>query len=350
MATPRPQRGAERRRLNKLQSGKRPAKGRDNRAASGAKQHRRGWRDRWQSYRSHHGKVGAEAWQRLLGKPLATAMTSLVLAIAMALPMGLFVILNNVEAVSQGWEGAARLSLFLRDSVTDSQGQQLRGQLERRKEVLSARYISPAQALEEFREQSGFADVLDQLDRNPLPGVIVITPKPAYAAEQQIAVLKTELEKLAEVDQLRLDMAWLQKLNQITELSRRFALVLAAMLAVGVLLIVGNTIKLAIESRRDEILVIKLVGGTNAFVRRPFLYTGLWYGLLGSVLAWLLLQLCLAWLSGPVASLSALYGSHFQLLGLGVANSLLLVFCGALLGLLGAVLVVGRELAAIEPR
>ncbi|MBD2857831.1 cell division protein FtsX [Spongiibacter sp. KMU-158] len=336
--------GAERR-FSKLQAGTT-----ERRRPAGAKQHRTDLRDRWESYRSHHGQVAADALKRLFKQPLATLMTSLVLAIAMALPMGLYVMLNNIEAVSQGWDGAARLSLYLKSDINDRAAQQLQSELKRRAEVLEARYISSEQALLEFREQSGLGDVLDQLDRNPLPALIVITPKPAYSSQQKVDALRLELEKLPQVDQLRLDMAWLQKLNQITEVSRRLAGVLAAMLAMGVLLIVGNTIKLAIESRRDEILVVKLVGGTNAFVRRPFLYSGFWFGLIGAVLAWSLLQACLIWLSGPVAGLSALYGSQFELLGLGFGNSILLILAGAGLGLLGALLVVGRELAAIEPR
>ncbi len=338
------------RHVSERRSGKTQPVATERRRNSGARQHRADFHDRWQSYRSHHSQVGMDALKRLLRKPLASLMTSLVLAIAMALPMGLFVMLSNVEAVSQGWDGAARLSLYLKEGLEGKQAQNLQAELKRRAEVLEARYISPEQALEEFRADSGLGEVLDGLDRNPLPGVIVITPKPAYSSEASVEKLRLELLALPQVDQLRLDMAWLQKLNQITELSRRFALVLAAMLAIGVLLIVGNTIKLAIESRRDEILVVKLVGGTNAFVRRPFLYTGFWFGLFGGMLAWVLLQLCLAWLSQPVASLSALYGSQFQLLGLGFVNSVLLVLIGAGLGLLGAVLVVGRELAAIEPR
>ena len=145
-------------------------------------------------------------------------------------------------------------------------------------------------------------------------------------------------------------MEWLQRLGQITEISRRVTLALAIMLAAGVLLIVGNTIKLAIENRRDEILVVKLVGGTNAFVRRPFLYMGFWYGLFGGLLAWVMLVGCLLWLGGPVRQLAGLYGSDYTLLGLGIGDTLLMWFSAAALGLLGAMLVVGRELRAIEPK
>ncbi len=323
---------------------------REARKGPGVRRHRTGLRDRLESYRSHHRQVGRDSLGRLLKQPFTTMMTALVLAVAMALPMGLYVALNNIEAVSQGWEGAARLSMFLKFDVDANAAQRLRQEIVRRDEVAAAEYISPEEALVEFRERSGFGDVLDELDSNPLPGLIVITPQQAYSSPEKIALLRTSLAAMPQVDQLKLDMEWLQRLNRITELSRRMTVALAAMLALGVLLIVGNTIKLAIENRREEIVVVKLVGGTNAFVRRPFLYTGFWYGLTGGVLAWVLVEACLMWLKGPVAELSALYHSQFQLTGLGVLDSILVLIIASGLGLLGAVLVVGRELAAIEPQ
>ncbi len=316
----------------------------------GARQRKTRFKDRLASYKSHHRQVALDSLRRMLRRPATTLMTWLVIAIALALPAGLFVGLNNVDALSGGWEGAARLSLFLRDGVSDREARALAETLGRREEVAKVEYISPEQALEEFRQSSGFGEVLDALDSNPLPGLLLVTPGFDHSQAGAVAALEADFAKLPAVDLVKLDMAWIQRLNSITELLRRMTLALAAMLGVGVLLIIGNTIKLAIESRRDEIMVVKLVGGTNAFVRRPFLYTGLWYGLGGGVLAWLLVQGGLVWLAGPVSRLSALYGSEFTLLGLGVINSLLLWLGGSLLGLGGAWLVVGRELRAIEPR
>jgi len=288
--------------------------------------------------------------QRLLRRPAASLLTSLVIAIALALPTSLYIGLNNIEAVSSGWEGAARISLFLKPHVSASQAENLRRSIAARDGVQSTEYISPEAALAEFRASSGFGDVLDQLDSNPLPGLIVVTPREANISAAAVTELQEALAKLPEVELAKLDMAWLQRLNQITELGRRLTLALAGMLAVGVLLIIGNTIKLAIESRRSEILVVKLVGGTNAFVRRPFLYTGFWYGLSGGLAAWVLVQSGLLWLRAPIAELSVSYQSDFQLLGLGVLDSLLLWLFAGGLGLLGAWLVVGRELRAIEPQ
>jgi cell division transport system permease protein len=307
-------------------------------------------RDRLASYRSHHRQVALDSLQRLLRRPAASLLTSLVIAIALALPTSLYIGLNNIEAVSSGWEGAARISLFLKPHVSASQAENLRRSIAARDGVQGTEYISPEAALVEFRASSGFGDVLDQLDSNPLPGLIVVTPREASISAAAVTELQEALAKLPEVELAKLDMAWLQRLNQITELGRRLTLALAGMLAVGVLLIIGNTIKLAIESRRSEILVVKLVGGTNAFVRRPFLYTGFWYGLSGGLAAWVLVQIGLLWLRAPIAELSVSYQSDFQLLGFGVLDSLLLWLFAGGLGLLGAWLVVGRELRAIEPQ
>lgn len=319
-------------------------------SAVGARLRKQSLRDRLASYRSHHRQVGGDSFKRMLRRPATTLMTWLVIAIALALPAGLHVGLNNINALSGGWEGAARLSLFLKKEVSNADAQALAGQLAGVEGVAKVDYISPETALEEFRQTSGFGKVLDELDGNPLPGLLVVTPLHSYSRADAVAKLEQQFAALPAVDLIKLDMEWIQRLNSITELLGRMTLALAAMLGLGVLLIVGNTIKLAIESRRDEILVVKLVGGTNAFVRRPFLYTGLWYGLGGGVVAWLLVQIGLLWLSAPVSRLSALYGSEFSLLGLGVVDSLLLWLFGALLGLGGAWLVVGRELRAIEPR
>jgi cell division transport system permease protein len=158
------------------------------------------------------------------------------------------------------------------------------------------------------------------------------------------------LQQLPEVELAQMDLQWVQRLYSLLAVGQRVTLALALLLGLGVLLVTGNTIRLAIENRRDEILVIKLVGGTDAYVRRPFLYTGLWYGLGGSIVAGLLLSLVMLWLDGPVGLLAALYQSRFELHGLGFAGTLMLALAGALLGLAGAWLAVARHLGAIVPR
>jgi cell division transport system permease protein len=320
------------------------------RREQGASQSRTSGRDRFNSYLSHHRLVARDSFLRLLSTPVPSLMTWLVIGIAMALPGALYVGLSNVESVSRGWDGAAQISLYVHKVVSEQDGRRLARKLEQREDVAAIEYISRDQALEEFQQLSGYGEVLEHLNDNPLPAVIVVRPVEVDISAEATEKLFVELKALPQIDQAVLDLEWVQRLYSMMALGKRLVVALAVLLALGVLLVVGNTIRLAIESRRDEIVIVKLVGGTNAFVRRPFLYTGLWYGLGGGILAWLIVGFGLFWLSSPVAELAGLYQSQFELHGLGIGDSLMLWLSGGLLGLLGAWLAVSRHLGAIEPR
>jgi len=320
------------------------------RRETGASQSRTSIGDQFNSYLANHRLVARDSLDRLRKNLLPSMMTWLVIGIALALPTGLFVALNNVENLSSDWDGAAQISLFLQKSVSTSQGRSLASQLAEREDIASVEYISRDQALAEFQALSGYGEVLDKLETNPLPAVIVVRPiEQAYGAQATVDLYE-EFKEIAQVDQVVLDLEWVQRLYGLMALGQRMAMALAALLSVGVLLVIGNTIRLAIESRRDEIVIVKLVGGTNAFVRRPFLYTGVWYGLGGGVVAWLVIMLSVLMLADPVAELAGLYKSDFVVQGLGFGYSLLLWLASALLGLAGAWLAVGRHLSDIEPR
>jgi cell division transport system permease protein len=297
----------------------------------------------------HHRLSAADSLARVLESPGASLLTWLVIGIALALPVGLNVALDNVSQVSDGWDSPAQISLFLQDGVASDEVQQLEDDLAARTDVSETRFISREEALEEFRDLSGFADVLANLQENPLPNLILVTPL-VTLDEPAVSALRAELEGNSDVAEAVLDMEWLQRLNTLMELSRRIVLAVGGMLVIGVLLILGNTIRLAIESRRDEIVIVKLVGGSNGFVRRPFLYTGLWYGVGGGVLAVILVSAALWFLEEPIGNLAALYQSAFDLSGLGVMGALNLVILGGLLGLAGAWLAVSRHLVHIEPQ
>jgi cell division transport system permease protein len=287
---------------------------------------------------------------RLLSIPGSSAMTWLVIGIALALPAGMYVALDNMERVSAGWDGTARVSLFLSEQVSRKDGQDLAESLLLDKSIEQTEYISSENALAEFKAISGFGEALDSLNENPLPAVIVVRPDDDVVDAVRTSALLEKLENLPQVDMAQLDMEWVQRLYALMELARRAIYALAALLALGVLLITGNTIRLAIENRRDEIVVTKLVGATNAFVRRPFLYTGWWYGLGGGLVAWLIVQVVLLLLSGPVVELVGLYEGSFALSGPNLAETLGLWFGGAVLGWAGAWLAVARHLGDIEPK
>lgn len=312
----------------------------------GASASRTRFRDRYRSWRDHHSLSAADSLRRVLDNPASSLLTWLAIGIALALPAGLNVALENARAVSGSWDSPAQISLFLDHSVDAGAAGALHRELAGRGDVAQAELVSREAALAEFAEQSGFADVLANLDDNPLPHLLLVTPAEGVPP----ASLQSELAGLEVVEQAVLDMAWVQRLNQLMELGRRGVLALAGVLVLGVVLILGNTIRLAIENRRDEIVIVKLVGGSNAFVRRPFLYTGLWYGVGGGVVAALLVLAALWYLDAPVGELARLYQSDFRLAGIGLIGSLQLVLLGGLLGLVGAWLAVSRHLGAIEPR
>jgi cell division transport system permease protein len=319
------------------------------RRKEGASVSRTGLRDQYNAWLQHHRLSAADSLLRVLDQPGSSLLTWLVIGIALALPVGLNVALDNVSQVSAGWDSPAQISLFLQDEISVDRAKQLEVELGARKDVRETRFISREQALDEFRTLSGFADVLASLEENPLPDLILVTPA-ATLDGPAMAALRVELQGNSDVAEAVLDMEWLQRLNSLMELSRRLVLAVGCMLVIGVLLILGNTIRLAIESRRDEIVIVKLVGGSNSFVRRPFLYTGLWYGVGGGVLAALVVSAALWFLEEPIGELALLYESAFHLSGLGVMGALNLVILGGLLGLAGAWLAVSRHLVHIEPR
>ncbi|MDX9740989.1 MAG: permease-like cell division protein FtsX [Gammaproteobacteria bacterium] len=295
----------------------------------------------------HHLQAMFNTLGRMARSPVATLMTVAVIGIALALPTGLHVVLQGARTVGAGWEDAARISLFLRKGTEEMEIRRLMRDIGAMDEVATVIHIAPDVALEEFRRLSGFGDALDLLDENPLPSVLVVSPD--GATPELASVLVERLGRLDAVERAQLDLEWLKRLHAMMQIGERAVLVLAVLLALAVLLIIGNTIRLSIQSRREEIVVQKLIGATDAFVRRPFLYNGLFHGVFGAMFAWLLVTLALLSLAGPVERLAALYDSSFVLSHLGPLGAFGLLGAGLLLGLLGAWWAVGRHIREIEP-
>ena len=287
---------------------------------------------------------------QLWRSPFSMFMTAAVIGIALALPTGLHVLLKNAQHLSGGWDGAARLSLFLKTDTTDEQARQLKNRIQKMSEVSEVDYISREMALDEFKRKSGFGDALTALNENPLPAVLIITPHLQHSDASQVEQLANRLRTFKQVELAQLDQEWIKRLYAIMDIVGRGVLVLGAMLALAVLLVVGNTIRLAIQNRRDEIVVIKLIGGTDAFIRRPFLYTGFWYGLFGGLLAIVLVYLALWAVSNPVERLAGMYQSSLTLQKMDSETITILLLTSIGLGLGGSWLAVGRHLRAIEPR
>lgn len=295
-----------------------------------------------------HARVFFFSLGKLWQNPVGTLLTAAVIGITLALPAGLNVLLKNLSAVSYSWEGTLQASLFLKDSVNRDRGRKLAAEIGERPGVSKARYISREQSLAEFRELSGFGEALDILSENPLPAVIIVTPQREQTKEQ-VKELIDGLGKLPEVEMAKLDQKWLERLYAVLEIVERGVALIAGMLALAVIVIVSNTIRLDIENRREEIVVMKLIGAPNSFIRRPFLYTGLWYGLAGAIIACLFVEGVLLALSGPSRRLADLYESGFTLAGPSLGGVLTMFAAGILLGWAGAFWTVTRHLGRIEP-
>jgi cell division transport system permease protein len=321
----------------------------DSRKQKGANQSSSPLQQQAESYLVHHRKVARDSAERLWRTPVASMMTWTVMGVALALPVALLLLLTSLQGVSAGWESSARITAYLSESATLDDARALQAEAQADSRVLEVELIDKDQALAEFRASSGLDDALDYLEGNPLPHTLLVTPDEASRTAGGVETLVTRLQGMNGVDRVQVDLGWLQRLNAMTDLLARAVWALALLLAAAVVLVIGNTVRLSIENRRDEILVAKLVGGTDAFVRRPFLYTGAWFGLGGGVVAWVLLQLSLWWLSGPVERLAGLYRSDFSLNGLTFDGALALLIVAMLLGWLGAWVAVKRHLDAIEP-
>lgn len=304
---------------------------------------------RFRGWLQEHPRAALASLGRLWRSPIGALMTMTVIAIALALPGALWMLLKNAEAASAGWDTGARISVYLQPGLPNDAVGTARDEITAVQGATVVRTISAEEALEEFRTMAGFDAALEELESNPLPAVVVVEPAGDGGDTAAIAELAERIQQINGVDHAQVDLEWVERLHALLELIERGITLLAALLAAGVLLIVGNTIRLDVLNRRSEIEVIKLIGGTDAFIQRPFLYSGFWYGLGGGLLATVVLLLLGGLLAGPTAELAAAYGSGFRLRGLTADETMLLLAGGGLLGLVGSRLAVGRHLRAIEP-
>ncbi|HLQ85634.1 MAG TPA: permease-like cell division protein FtsX [Salinisphaeraceae bacterium] len=295
-----------------------------------------------------HLRCLVEALGRMHRRWLASLLTVLVIGITLALPAGLYVMMKNLEGLTYSWKSSVQISVYLQRAVDDYSGRDLAQQIGAHEHVEAVEYISPQEGLAAFKQTSDFGDALAALPGNPLPPVIAVTPDPNLP-RATISSLLEELRAYSSVEQAELDQAWLQRLHAILALLHRAAWVIGLLLAGAVIFIVGNTIRLDIENRREEIEVMKRIGASDAFIRRPFLYSGAWYGFSGALTALILLGICFLALAGPLGDLTHSYGDAFQLRGLGWAGSFKLIVIGVALGWGGCAITVSRRLQHIEP-
>ena len=297
-------------------------------------------------YLSLHIENLTGAVSRLVNRPLGSLLTILVIAIALVVPAGLRVMVDNARALSGTWQGAADFTVYLEMAVDDPAAEALAEQIGQRDDVERAELLYRFDALAEFRAWSGFGEALDLLDENPLPHAIIVRPTGTSA---DLDRLVEDLGALEEATLVQLDTEWLERLRAILELARRVVDVTTVLLGLAVIVVIGNTIRLEIGSRREEIEIIKLVGGSDGYIRRPFLYLGLCYGVGAGILAALIIVLGLGLVASPARALMELYGSNYRLAGLSLADTAWLLGVGGFLGWAGAGIAVARHLRDIEP-
>lgn len=291
----------------------------------------------------HHLYSFLASLGRVLRKPWSTVLTVGVMAVALALPLGLWLVLQNVERFAGDVEQSRRINLFLKPDIGLERARALTEQLRGRGDVADVVWKTPEQGLSELRQRSGLGEAIAAVDGNPLPSLLVVTPK------GDETLLAESLQALPETDLVQRDAVWRQRLDGWLRFGNRVAWVLAALLGLGALLVVGNTVRLDIQSRRDEIGVLQLLGATDGFIRRPFLYLGAWYGLAAGALALALLTATNFALQAPLATLAESYGSRFALSGFDLRQASIVLLAATLLGWLGAGLVANHFLRQTRP-
>ena len=301
------------------------------------------------SWGSLHVSTAVAALQRLARQPIASLMTILVIAVTLALPSAMHLLIKNAQSISASWDSALDFSVYLKTGTSIDDARRLADLIQQRADVDQVTLISSADALAEFRDQSGFGEALDHLTVNPLPHTIVVRPGNNHT-DVSMRLLNEELGNLPETDFVQVDTEWVRRFHAILDILQRSIAIGATLLGAAIIVIIGNTIRLDIQNRREEIEVTKLIGASNAFVRRPFLYSGLWYGIGGGLMALALVRYGLFALEAPVTRLAGLYNRPFAVLALGLVESLLIMAAGVALGLAGSWVAATRHMRRIEPR
>lgn len=303
------------------------------------------------NYLHRHVEIAKEALSRLARNPISSLVSVIIIGIAITLPLLLFKITENIATVTGGWQSSDVITVYLVPSEDDSEkGVELAHDILRKPQVHDVRFLAANEVLEEFKGQSGFSELLDELESSPLPAMIYVFPESGLI-DGDLSDLVSAIDEMSGVDQVSFDQQWQNRLKSIIELFEFAILVLAGLMALGVVLIVSNTVRLGILDRRDEIQIIDQIGGTASFVRRPFLYFGVFQGVFGALFALLLSTVILIMIASPVDQLAQLYNSQFKIQQLKGRTWIVVIFLSAILGWIAARLTAGgyiRRMRASE--
>lgn len=287
-------------------------------------------------YLHHHFSALRLGLKNILLTPITSIVTIIALGVSLTLPIVCFLLYQNMLSLTHGWDKGTSLTIYLNKNVSNPQALALKARLEQIPEVSKVSYQTPQEALNEFKQLSKLGNVVDTLPHNPIPGVITVHPIASINAAPFLENLRTDLLKQSEVHQIDVDVDWVQKLQAILKLGSALTIVIACLVGLGVILVVGNTIRLALERHRSEIEVLSLIGATRSYIARPFLYRGFIYGVLGAFLAYLIALLSIYYLKPVVESLALLYQKSYSLDSLNGYALLILFIASGLLGIIGA--------------
>jgi cell division transport system permease protein len=287
------------------------------------------------NWATNHTRAFLSSLGETVRTPFVNLLTFLVIGIAMTLPAGLFIVLQNVRMLDQQWHHTPTISLYLKQNLSDQALQTLQKDLLANPSINKIHYISPEQGLNDLSQQQSLGDTQSLLKQNPLPGVMIITPH-ANETPQQLQQLLDSLNQLPLVDVSQLNMTWVKRLYNIIQIGSDLTEILTVLFALGVILIIANTIRLTMHNKRAEINVMKLMGAKSSFIRRPLLYRGFLSGLFGGVIAWLLVYLTLARLTKPANALAQSYDTNLFVHTVSIQQGLIIVVLCAFLGVIGA--------------
>lgn len=305
--------------------------------------------DKFHAYRNLHAHALFSSLGRLVASRFSSAMTIIVLAIAISLASGFYILVANLQQLVGNLEASNQISLFIKDEISETRANKFANNIRQNPDIQDVKLITKEQALGEFQSYSGFGEAIKALEKNPLPIVIQVLPKNSLESEQALEVLLDDFKRSEEVDFVQMDMQWVKRLQSIMKVARRGVTLLSLLLGAGVLFITANTIRLELHNRRDEVVIAKLVGATNGFIHRPFLYSGFWIGFFSGVAAWFIVTAITLILKQPIETLSRLYDGNFHVLFFGFAETLALLFISSMLGVVGSWIVLHFQLQQLKP-
>jgi len=303
-----------------------------------------------QTYLMLHAQALFSSLGKMSRNPFTSAMTIIVMAIAISLASGFYLLVVNMQQLTGEIETSNQISLFLKPAVSDNAGKRLADRIKNNSAVERVTVITKQQGLKQFKEYSGFGDALNVLESNPLPTVIQVLPKNTLSDLKAIEGLMLAFNQLPQVDFAQLDMQWIQRMQSMMAIMQRAMFILTLLLGFAVIVITGNTIRLELQNRKDEVLVAKLVGATHSFIQRPFLYTGFWLGFSAGLLAWILVTIIMLIIQDPIERLSNLYDGSFDLSYLSFMDIISLLSLSSVLGVIGAWIVLYSQLQEIKPK